>query len=173
MAVCRQAASPCQSQRWPRSTSRYRVTRPQWVNVYVEASVFVACYHLERGMLEFDHRNTSTGRWIKHGVYPCVSTRHVCGNWIRSFFSCVQANIYEWLSPSFCSSVRPSRLFHISSWNFQELLPMTEVMSMRRSGWEVKGQGHRNRDPINAFQDRSPSLNSHMATKWCTQFDVV
>ena len=34
----------------------------------------------------------------------------------------------------------------VSSWNFQEWLPMTEVMSMQKV--KVKGQGHRGHDPI-------------------------
>ena len=33
-----------------------------------------------------------------------------------------------------------------SSWNFQELLPMTKVVSMQKV--KVKGQGHRGQNPI-------------------------
>ena len=48
--------------------------------------------------------------------------------------------------PSVCLSVRPSHLFHhvpiiVSSWNFQELLPMTKVTSMQK----VKVRGQRSR----------------------------
>ena len=48
-------------------------------------------------------------------------------------------------------SVYPSHIFHyvpiiVSSRNFQELLPMTEVMSMQKV--KVKGQGHRGQNPI-------------------------
>ena len=59
------------------------------------------------------------------------------------FFSCDQAAL--WMVQSVRPSVRlsvclfvcPSRLFHfvpiiVSSWNFQELLPMTEVMFMQK-----------------------------------------
>ena len=47
-------------------------------------------------------------------------------------------------------SVRPSHLFDyvpiiVSSWNFQELLPVTEVTSMQKV--KVKGQGHRGHNP--------------------------
>ena len=47
-------------------------------------------------------------------------------------------------------SVRPSHLFDnvpviVSSWNFQEILPLTDVMFMQKV--KVKGQGHRGRDP--------------------------
>ena len=67
-------------------------------------------------------------------------------------FSCDQAAI--WLVQSVCLSVcpsvrlsvRPSHLFHhvpiiVSSWNFQELLPMTKVTSMQK----VKVRGQRSR----------------------------
>ena len=48
--------------------------------------------------------------------------------------------LYEWLSPT----VRLLDLFHyvhiiVSSWNYQKLLPMTEVRSMRK----VKDRGQR------------------------------
>ena len=53
--------------------------------------------------------------------------------------------------PSVCLSVCPSHLFDyvpiiVSSRNFQELLPMTKVMSMQKV--KVKGQGHRGHNPI-------------------------
>ena len=52
--------------------------------------------------------------------------------------------------PSVRLSVRPSHLFDYvpiieSSWNFQELLPVTEVTSMQKV--KVKGQGHKGHDP--------------------------
>ena len=71
---------------------------------------------------------------------------------LDSVFSCDQAAI--WLVQSVCPSVgpsvrpsvRPSHLFHhvpiiVSSWNFQELLPMTKVTSMQK----VKVRGQRSR----------------------------
>ena len=64
------------------------------------------------------------------------------------FFSCDQAALRTLLSvrPSVCLS----HLFHhvpviVSSWNFQELLPMTKVISMQKV--KVKGQGHRGHNP--------------------------
>ena len=50
---------------------------------------------------------------------------------------------YEWYFPSVCLSVCLSHLFHyvpiiVSSWNFQELLLMTEVMSMQKVKVKVK-----------------------------------
>ena len=51
---------------------------------------------------------------------------------------------------SLCPSVCPSHLFDyvpiiVSSRDFQELLPMTEVMSMQNV--KVKGQGQRGHNP--------------------------
>ena len=50
-------------------------------------------------------------------------------------FLAATKQLYEWYSLSVCLSVCPSHLFDyvpiiVSSRNFQELLPMTEVMSM-------------------------------------------
>ena len=77
------------------------------------------------------------------------------GNGVReskTFFSCDQAPI--WLVQSVClsvrlsvcPSVRPSHLFHhvpiiVSSWHFQEFIPMTKVPSMQK----VKVGGQRSR----------------------------
>ena len=66
---------------------------------------------------------------------------HIC---IFSFFSCDQAAL------QMVFSVCPSHLFDyvpiiVSSWNFQKLLPMTNVRSMQKV--KVKGQGHRGHIP--------------------------
>ena len=55
------------------------------------------------------------------------------------------AQLYEWFSPSVCQSVCLSHLFDYvpiieSSWNVQELLPMTKVTSMPKV--KVRGQIH-------------------------------
>ena len=71
---------------------------------------------------------------------------------VLSIFSCDQAALWMVQSvrlsvcPSVCPSVRPSHLFdyvpiNVSSWNFQELLPMTKVTSMQK----VKVRGQRSR----------------------------
>ena len=68
-------------------------------------------------------------------------------------------------------SVRLSHLFDyvpiiVSSWNFQELLPMTKVRSMQN----VKVRGQRSRSqrsrPKFSFPDCNSSLNSNMMMKW-------
>ena len=67
--------------------------------------------------------------------YQCV---------IQQFLAATKQHC-EWFSPSVC----PSHLFHyvpiiISSWNFQELLPLTELMSMQK----VKVTGQRSRSKV-------------------------
>ena len=66
---------------------------------------------------------------------------------IRHTFLAATKQLYKWYFPS----VHLSHLFDyvpiiVSSWNFQELLPMTEVTSMQKV--KVKGQGHRGHNPI-------------------------
>ena len=95
-------------------------------------------------------------------------------------FLAATKQLYEWFSPSVCPSVRLSvcpsvRLSHLfdyvpiilSSWNFQELLPVTKVTSMQK----VKVRGQRSRSqrsrPKFSFPDCNSSLNSHMMMKWC------
>ena len=65
-------------------------------------------------------------------------------------FLAATKQLYEWyflsVRPSVCLSVCPSHLFDyvpiiVSSWNFQELLPVTEVTSMQK----VKVRGQRSR----------------------------
>ena len=65
-------------------------------------------------------------------------------------FLAATKQLYKWYFPSVCPSVCPSHLFDYvpiigSSWNFQELLPMTNVRSMQKV--KVEGQGHRGHNP--------------------------
>ena len=88
-----------------------------------------------------DHPYSWWGRGVLRG---CKGIKHKQ----LHIFSCDQAAI--WLVQSVCLSVRLSHLFHhvpiiISSWNFQELLPMTKVTSMQKV--KVRGQGHRGQHP--------------------------
>ena len=88
-------------------------------------------------------------------------------------FSCDQAALWmvQSVRPSVRLSVRLSHLFDyvpiiLSSWNFQELLPVTKVTSMQK----VKVRGQRSRSqrsrPKFSFPDCNSSLNSHMMMKW-------
>ena len=73
-------------------------------------------------------------------------------------FLAATKQLNEWYFTSVCLSVRLSvclsDLFDYvpiirSSWNFQELLPMTKVMSMQKGqGQRSKVKGHRGHDPI-------------------------
>ena len=100
------------------------------------------------------------GLWTVHDIshhIKCNYKRGWCSGLVRNcFFSCDQAAIWLVQSvrlsvrPSVCLSVRPSvclsHLFHhvpiiVSSWNFQELLPWSKVMSMQK----VKVRGQRSR----------------------------
>ena len=61
-------------------------------------------------------------------------------------FLAATKQLYKWYFPSVCLSVRLSHFFDyvpifVSSWNFQELLPMTKVRSMQK----VKVRGQRSR----------------------------
>ena len=83
---------------------------------------------------------------------------HICFGYINLVFLAATKQLYKWYFPSVrlsvrlsvCPSVRlsvcPSHLFDyvpiiVSSWNFQELLPVTEVTSMQK----VKVRGQRSR----------------------------
>ena len=63
-------------------------------------------------------------------------------------FLAATKQLYEWYFPSVCLSVRHTFLtvtIIVSSWNFQELLPVTEVTSMQK----VKVRGQRSRSQPN------------------------
>ena len=114
-------------------------------------------------VLEYQLKHDDVIKW-KHfpRYWPFVRGIHR-PRWIpaqrpvtRSFegFLAATKQLYDWFSPSVrlsvclsvCPSVRPSHLFHhvpiiVSSWNFQELLPWSELMSMQK----VKVSGQRSR----------------------------
>ena len=69
---------------------------------------------------------------------------------IEGTFLAATKQLYKWYFPSVRPSVCLSHLFHyvpinVSSWNFQEWLPLTKVRSMQKV--EVKGQGRRGHNP--------------------------
>ena len=150
-------------------------------------------------------------------------------------FLAATKQLYKWYFPSVRQSVRPSvclsvRLSHLchhvpiilSSWNFQELLPWSKVMSMQKvkvkvtevntqlsrfrtltpvwihiwqwnhaHSWKQqrrgallffkvirqisRSHGSKNRRiwPRLRFPDCNSSLNTQMATKWCTKLEVA
>ena len=84
-------------------------------------------------------------------------------------FSCDQAAIWlvQSVHPSVCLSVCPSHLFHhvpiiVSSWNFQELLPWSKVMSMQK----VKVRGQRSRSQVNTQLSRFRTLTPAWIHIW-------
>ena len=105
--------------------------------------------------------------------------------WTRLFFLAATKQLYEWFSPSVCLSVRPSvrhtfLTMFPSSYHeiFRSYYQWQKWCPCKRSRSEVKGQGHRGKkivefDPDLAFPDCNSSLNSPMATKWCTKLEVA
>ena len=83
-------------------------------------------------------------------------------------FSCDQAALWrvQFACLSVCPSVRLSHLFHYvsiitSSWNFQELLPMTQGRSMQKV--KVRGQmsrSQRSKPNLAFFRTVTPVFNS-------------
>ena len=105
-------------------------------------------------------------------MHPLSDRWDISNNILIWLFLAATKQLYKWYFPSVCPSVRPSHLFDyvpiiVSSWNYQELLPVTEVTSMQKVKLEVKVQGHRGHNPILPFPDCNSSLNSRMMIKWC------
>ena len=133
----------------------------------------------ECGELEFRLQNG--GHFVQTSVFY-LFRRVVSMLSLSHFFIFLAATkmLYEWFSPSVCPSVRlcvrlsvcPSHLFDyvsiiVSSWNFEELLPMTRLRSMQQV--KVRGQrsrSHRSQSNL-PFPDSNSSLNSHMMIKLC------
>ena len=99
---------------------RFRTVTPVWIHIWWWNDAY-SLIMLRRGALLFLAATKQLYKWYFPSV--CLSIR-----------------------PSVCPSIRPSHLFDyvpiiISSWNFQELLPVTEVTSMQK----VKVRGQRSR----------------------------
>ena len=76
--------------------------------------------------------------WQLRSNSPKTSVRHT--------FLAATKQLYEWYFLSVClSHLFDCVSISVSSRNSQELLPMTEVMSMQKV--KVKGQGHRGHNP--------------------------
>ena len=83
--------------------------------------------------------------WIAISEVSCDRAVLYCQR-VVFFFLAATKQLYEWYFPSVCPSVCPSHLFDyvpivVSSQNFQELLPVTKVMSMQK----VKVRAQRSR----------------------------
>ena len=92
-------------------------------------------------------------------------------------FLAATKHLYDWFSPSVHLSVRPSHFFSPCS-HHHVIMKFSGVITMDRSDVHAKGQDHTalkivEFDPDWAFPDCNSSLNSPMATKWCTKVEVA
>ena len=87
---------------------------------------------------------------LNHPTYIYIATVILNSAKSKTVFLAATKQLYKWYFPSVCPSVRLSvclsHLFHhvpiiVSSWNFQELLPWSKVISMQK----VKVRGQRSR----------------------------
>ena len=119
--------------------SRFQTVTPVWNHIWWWNDAYRLML-LRRGALLFLAATKQLYKWYFPSV--CLS---VCLSVCHTFLAATK-QLYKWFIPSFCLSVCPSHLFDyvpiiVSSWNFQELLPMTKVMSMQK----VKVRGQRSR----------------------------
>ena len=89
----------------------------------------------------WNYENQITKKWLIWNTWYTEKKFFDSFSKSKYIFSCDQAALL--MVQSVCPSVCPSHFFDyvpiiVSSQNFQELLPMTEVTSMQK----VKGQGH-------------------------------
>ena len=88
-------------------------------------------------------------------------------------FSCDEAVLG--MVPFARPSARPSicRTFSLFS-SHRIIMKFSGVITIDRSDVHAKGEGHRGQfSPIQAFVDPNSSLNRQMATKLCTQIEVL
>ena len=95
-------------------------------------------------------------RFFKYFSLPCRSIGSVRSTTIHIMFSCDQAALWMVQSVRLSACDAFFTMFP-SSWNFQELLPMTKVMSMQKV--KVRGQSsrsQRSKPQINRFRTVTP-----------------
>ena len=124
-----------------------RMSTPQCHEINV-MTFDAKCHEISYVGRETNDMNLMSGfTWYLYQICNTDVRQSVCPS-VRNTFSCNQAALQ--MVFSICLSVRLSHLFDyvpiiVSSWNFQELLPMTRVRSMQNV--KVKGQGHRGHNP--------------------------
>ena len=100
----------------------------------------------------------------------------------KHIFLAATKQLYEWFSPSVRLSVHHTFLTMFPSPYHHEIFrtyyQWQRWRPCKKSRSEVKRQGHRGKkivefDPDWAFPDCNSSLNSPMATKWCTKLEVA
>ena len=97
-----------------------------WGNCYQQ---YPWCSHLE-------FWTTYCWFMLSESAYSTVF-KVILMSWKTNMFLAATKQLYKWYFPSVRPSVRLSHLFDyvpiiVSSWNFQELLPMTKVRSMQK-----------------------------------------
>ena len=112
--------------------------------------------------------------------------------YVHCLFLCVEYFLIWWQSPMLCFSCDQAALWMVFSvrlsvrHTFLTMLPSSyhheifgsyyqwpEWGRCKRSRSEVKGQGHRGKNPTYRFPDRNSSLNWHVMMKWCTKLDIA
>ena len=124
---------------------------------------------------------TVTAFWIYQWLWNDAQSLKQHRRGVLLFLAATK-QLYEWFSPSVCLSVRHTFLTMFPSSYHQEIFrsyyQWQKWRPCKKSRSEVKGQCHRGKkivefDPNWAFPDCNSSLNSPMATKWCTRLEVA
>ena len=201
--------------------NRFRTVTPVWIHIWWWNDTY-SLMLLRRGHVAWEwweFRWSNKWNWYSSGLNASILVWHTCASALSGWVLYRQLELTKLTRPDLhhvvglfilkdvCPSVCLSQLFDyvpiiVSSWNFQELLPMTKVRSMQKvkvrgqrsrsqrstpsleevpycfSRSFVKFQGHTalkivEFDPDWAFLDCNSSLNSPMAKKWCTKLEVA
>ena len=131
--------------------------------IYIYTHVYVYIYTffiLNMGMATLTHQRLGPIwqeriMWIPMGDYTFLPATMQLNE--RSFQS---------ICPSICLSHLCDNVSDIVSWNFQEWLLLAKVRGLQK----VRGQA---RDPTWLFPYGNSSLNSPMATKFCTKLELA
>ena len=135
------------------------------IDKWFHLTLYRSCDYLSMLGLKVNHVSESGHRYWWQ-LINCICEAGVMVSPVvfpsRQFLAATK-QLYEWYFLSVCLSVRLSvclsHLFDyvpiiVSSQNFQDLLPMTEVISMQKV--KVKGQGHEVTTQLNRFRTVTP-----------------